>query len=71
MLPAGGVFCKAPKAGQDRRIDLPALGPATIEGAAKAGLRGIAFDAAGVLLIDRDQMVARAAELGLFLWARE
>jgi DUF1009 family protein len=71
MLPAGGVFCKAPKAGQDRRIDLPALGPATIEAAAQAGLRGIAFEAGGVLLIDRDVMVARAAELGLFLWARE
>ena len=70
-LPAGGVFCKAPKAGQDRRIDLPALGPATVEGAARAGLRGIAFDAGGVLLIDRDAMLARAAELGLFLWARE
>lgn len=71
LLPAGGVFCKAPKAGQDRRIDLPALGPATLGAAAKPGLRGIAFDAGGVLLIDRDAMVARAAELGLFLWARE
>lgn len=71
QLPAGGVFCKAPKAGQDRRIDMPALGPATVEAVAKAGLRGIAFDAGGVLLIDRDQIVARATELGLFLWARE
>jgi UDP-2,3-diacylglucosamine hydrolase len=70
-LPAGGVFCKAPKAGQDRRIDLPALGPATVEMAAKAGLRGIAFDAGGVLLIERAAMVARAQELGLFLWARQ
>ncbi len=71
MLPAGGVFCKAPKAGQDRRIDLPALGPATVAAVAKAGLRGIAFDAGGVLLIDRAEMVDRAAELGVFLWARE
>lgn len=70
-LPSGGVFCKAPKSGQDRRIDLPALGPATVEAAAKAGLRGIAFDAGGVLLIDRAEMVARAQALGLFLWARE
>jgi UDP-2,3-diacylglucosamine hydrolase len=71
MLPAGGVFCKAPKAGQDRRIDLPALGPATVAAVAKAGLRGIAFDAGGVLLIDRAEMVALAAELGVFLWARQ
>ena len=41
-LPEGGVFCKAPKPDQDRRIDLPALGVATVEGAHEAGLRGIA-----------------------------
>ncbi len=69
-LPAGGVFCKAPKPAQDRRIDLPALGPETVEGAHRAGLRGVAFEAGGVLLIDRAEMVARADALGLFLWAR-
>jgi UDP-2,3-diacylglucosamine hydrolase len=71
MLPAGGVFCKAPKVGQDRRIDLPALGPSTVAAVAKAGLRGIAFDAGGVLLIDRAEMIEQAAELGVFLWARQ
>lgn len=70
-LPEGGVFCKAPKPGQDRRIDLPALGPETVVAAHAAGLRGIAFEAGGVLLIDREEMVARANALGLFLWARE
>lgn len=70
-LPKGGVFCKAPKPEQDRRIDLPALGPNTLEAVHRAGLRGIAFEAGGVLLIDRAEMVARANKLGLFLWARE
>ncbi len=69
-LPAGGVFCKAPKPGQDLRIDLPALGPETVAAAQAAGLRGIAFAAGGVLLLDRDDMVARADAAGLFLWAR-
>jgi DUF1009 family protein len=69
-LPQGGVFCKAPKPGQDRRIDLPALGPETVDAAHRAGLRGIAFEAGGVLLIDRAEMVAQADALGLFLWAR-
>lgn len=69
-LPAGGVFCKAPKPGQDRRIDLPALGPESVQAAHRAGLRGIAFEARGVLLIDRAEMVAQADALGLFLWAR-
>ena len=69
-LPPGGVFCKAPKPAQDRRLDLPALGVATVEGAHRAGLRGIAFAAGGVLLLDRAAMVARADALGLFLSAR-
>lgn len=66
-----GVFCKAPKPGQDRRIDLPTLGPRTVKGAAAAGLAGIAFEAGGVLMLDRAAMIAEADKLGLFLWARE
>ncbi|MBK5927571.1 LpxI family protein [Rhodobaculum claviforme] len=65
-----GVLFKAPKPGQDRRIDLPALGPGTVAGAARAGLAGIAFEAGGVLLLDRAEAVAQADAAGLFLWAR-
>jgi DUF1009 family protein len=65
-----GLLYKAPKPGQDRRVDLPALGPGTVAGAAAAGLAGIAFEAGGVLLIDRAATVAAADAAGLFLWAR-
>ena len=68
---AKGVFYKAPKPGQDRRIDLPTLGPATVRAAAAAGLAGIAWEAAGVILLDRAAMVDAARASGLFLWARE
>ncbi|MGM0584558.1 MAG: LpxI family protein, partial [Pseudomonadota bacterium] len=37
----GGVLCKAPKPGQDWRMDLPAIGPETVRRAAAAGLRGV------------------------------
>ena len=67
---ARGVFYKAPKPGQDRRIDLPALGPDSVAQAAAAGLAGIAWEADGVILLDRDAMVAAADAAGLFLWAR-
>jgi len=67
---ARGVFYKAPKPGQDRRIDLPALGPETIRRAAAAGLAGVAFEAGGVLLLDRAATIAAAEAAGLFLWAR-
>lgn len=62
-----GVLYKAPKPGQDRRMDLPALGAATVERAARAGLAGIAVAAGGVLLIDRAAITAAAAATGLFV----
>ncbi|MFN3936876.1 MAG: LpxI family protein [Gemmobacter sp.] len=65
-----GLFYKAPKPGQDRRVDLPALGPATVAAAAAAGLGGIAWEAGGVLLLDRAETVAAADAAGLYLWAR-
>lgn len=65
-----GVFYKAPKPGQDRRVDLPTLGPGTVAAAAKAGLAGIAWEAGGVILLDRQEMIAAADRAGLFLWAR-
>ncbi|WP_151719257.1 LpxI family protein [Gemmobacter serpentinus] len=68
---ARGVFFKAPKPGQDRRIDLPVLGLDTLARVHAAGLAGIAFQAGGVMLLDRAAMLAEAARLGLFLWARE
>lgn len=71
--PAGGrgVFYKAAKPGQDRRIDLPTLGPETLRGAAAAGLGGVAFKAGSVICLDLPEMQRLAGTLGLFLWARE
>lgn len=66
-----GLLYKAPKPGQDRRVDLPALGVQTVIGAAEAGLGGLAFEAGAVVLLDRATMVAEADRRGLFLWARE
>jgi len=67
----GGVFYKAPKPGQERRMDLPALGPDTVDRAVEARLSGIAFEAGGVILLDREIAVARADAAGLFLWSRQ
>jgi UDP-2,3-diacylglucosamine hydrolase len=65
-----GVFYKAAKPGQDRRIDLPTLGPDTLQHAAAAGLGGVAFEAGSVICLDLPDMQALARKLGLFLWAR-
>ncbi len=63
----GGVLVKLVKPGQDRRADLPTIGPRTIDAAHAAGLRGIAFEAGGTLFTDRPGCVQRADEAGLFL----
>lgn len=63
----GGVLVKLVKPGQDRRADLPTIGPQTLRGAASAGLRGVAFEAGGTILAERDAAVAAADGAGLFL----
>lgn len=64
---AGGVLVKAPKPNQDRRFDLPSIGPQTIEGVTRAGLAGLAV-AAGQAIIAEPAQVAQAADrAGLFV----
>ena len=69
--PEGGVLYKAPKAGQERRIDLPAIGPETMAQAAQAGLAGVAIVQGGVVALDLPDVIAEADRLGLFLWVCE
>jgi DUF1009 family protein len=64
----GGVLVKLVKPAQDRRADLPTIGPGTVAGAAAAGLRGIAFEAGGTLITDLGATVAAADRAGLFLF---
>jgi DUF1009 family protein len=63
----GGVLVKMVKPGQDRRADLPTIGPRTITAAKAAGLRGVAFEAGGTLLTDTQGCIAEADRAGLFL----
>lgn len=64
---AGGVLVKLLKPGQDRRADLPTIGPDTLRAAAAAGLRGVAFHAGATILAERAACVAAADAAGLFL----
>ena len=68
---AGGVLVKLVKPGQDRRADLPTIGPDTIRNAAAAGLRGVAFEAGGTILADRPALIAEADAAGLFLLGQD
>ena len=63
----GGVLVKIKKPGQEHRVDLPTIGVSTIEGALNAGLRGIAIEAGGGLVIDREAVIEAADKAGLFV----
>jgi DUF1009 family protein len=62
-----GVLVKAPKLGQDLRVDMPAIGPETATRVAAAGLAGIAVKAGNVLIGDRQRLAALADTSGLFI----
>lgn len=63
----GGVLVKVAKPGQERRADLPTVGRDTVLNAAAAGLRGIAVEAGGALIVDRAGMISAADSAGLFV----
>lgn len=66
--PAGtGVLVKAPKPGQDRRFDLPTMGPQTVGKAALAGLAGIAVIAGATIAAQPSELVREADRTGLFV----
>ena len=63
----GGVLVKVRKPGQENRADLPTVGLDTVKKAFDAGLNGIAVEAGGALILDREAAIAEADTRGLFL----
>lgn len=67
-IPAmGGVMVKRVKPHQDRRFDLPTIGPDTARRAGEAKLAGVAAEADGTLLVGRGETIAAFDQAGLFL----
>jgi len=62
-----GVLVKAPKPKQDRRFDLPSIGPQTVESVARAGLAGIAVVAGETIIAEAEELVAAADRAEIFV----
>ena len=62
-----GVLIKAAKRNQDRRLDLPSIGPQTIEAAKRAGLAGIAVTAGSTIIADAGRVGTAADRERLFV----
>lgn len=66
--PAGiGVLVKGPKPGQDRRFDLPSIGPQTMENVARAGLAGVAVVAGHTIVAEPARAAAAADAAKIFV----
>jgi DUF1009 family protein len=64
-----GVLAKRAKPQQDLRVDMPVIGPRTIEAAAKAGLAGVAIEPGRVMIAERGETIAVAERTGTFIVA--
>jgi DUF1009 family protein len=64
---SGGILVKRPKPGQELRVDMPAIGPATVRRAADARLAGVAVLAGATLAAERDALRKLANSTGLFV----
>jgi UDP-2,3-diacylglucosamine hydrolase len=66
--PAGmGVLVKAAKPGQDRRFDLPAIGPQTVAEVTRAGLAGLAVEAGSTIVAEPERVAQAADAAGIFV----
>lgn len=63
----GGVLVKLRKPQQDMRVDLPTIGPRSVERAKEAGLRGIVVHAGNSLIVDEADMIKAADKAGIFV----
>lgn len=66
-----GVLVKTMKPDQDMRADLPTIGPHTIDGIIKAGLRGVAIEAGHSLLLEKEKTLTKAKKAGIFVYGLE
>ena len=62
-----GALVKAPKPGQDRRFDLPSIGPKTVAGVVRAKLAGIAVVAGTTVIAEPERVVNEADHAGIFV----
>jgi DUF1009 family protein len=61
------VLIKISKPKQDRRVDLPCIGPETVENAHKYGFQGIAAEAGSALVLDQAKTVKLANQHKIFI----
>lgn len=67
LIRSRGVLVKRPKPGQDLRVDLPAIGPDTVQKVVDARLSGIAAMSGHVLAASRFELINAAERESIFV----
>jgi DUF1009 family protein len=65
LAKGGAVVVKAVKPQQDRRFDLPAVGPDTVESMKQAGCRVLAVEAGATLVMEPEALISLADRAGI------
>lgn len=63
----GPILVKISKPGQERRADMPTIGPKTVRLAISNGFRGLALEEGGTLLLERDEVRKIAEGANFFI----
>lgn len=61
------ILIKICKPTQDKRIDLPSIGPSTVKNAVKNGIKGIAIEAGSSILMEKELTLELANNSGIFI----
>ena len=61
------IMIKVVKPGQDSRVDLPVIGPNTLEALIKNGIKGIAVDKGGTILLEKEKLLEMADKYKIFV----
>lgn len=64
----GAILVKIKKIGQTEKIDLPSIGPDTVEQLHQNGMIGIAFDYKNCIIIDKEKVIELANRYKIFLY---
>ena len=62
----GGVILKSAQINQDKRVDMPTIGPNTIKNIVKANLSGIAITADNVIVLDFQKVIEMIEDNNLY-----
>jgi UDP-2,3-diacylglucosamine hydrolase len=67
----GWILCKGANPQQDMRFDVPTVGVATIELLHRAGAGALVIEAGRTIMLEKQQLLARADALGIAVLGRE